>query len=92
MVELILNQQEPKSTIDLLEIAFRKHNLKQDILYIMKTQEYPCHTKPREHEYLIGPDYTIKVDKNKLFIISDHICSVIDLTKELPYEILTREI
>ena len=38
--------------------------------------------KPELKNYHIQPDWTLKLEKDKLFIISDHICSVIDLTQE----------
>ena len=95
MVKLVFNQVDQiikyKKMVDLLECVFHRTCLKPGLIYLMKTQEYNV-KYPHSNEHIIGEDYTIKLADDKLYIISDHICSVIDLTKESPYEITAREV
>lgn len=39
-------------------------------------------TEYERRNYTVKPDWTMKLENDKLFIISDHICSTVDLTKE----------
>ena len=55
----------------------------------MKTQRKLSN---RKEEYLVAGDWTVKLEEDKLFIISDHICSTIDLKEEFPFEVTVRRI
>ena len=83
MVELIIKQQKKhRKTIELLKSQFRNISYDDQDLLIMVTQEYVgC----REHKYVIKGNDTVKVENDRLFIITDHVASVIDLNKEAPY-------
>lgn len=91
MVELILPEKDEKydSLIDFLKSAFQDKFHHDSHIYIMKTQRI---MSKRKEEYLIGGDWTVKLEDDKLFIISDHICSTVDLKEEFPFEVTVRRI
>lgn len=83
MVELVVKQQKKhRATIDLLKSQFRNIKYGHDDLLVMVTREYIGH---EEHRYFIKGDATVKVEDSKLFIITDHVASVVDLSKEAPH-------
>lgn len=41
------------------------------------------------NEYYVSKDWTVKLENNKIYIISEYICSVIDLNKENLFAIFT---
>jgi len=91
MVELILPEHDEKynSLIDFLKAAFQDKFHHDSHTYIMKTQRIMSN---RKEEYLVGGDWSVKLEDDKLFIISDHICSTINLKEEFPFEVTVRRI
>ena len=91
MVELIIQDNDEKynSLIDFLKAAFQDKFHQDSHIYIMKTQRK---LSDREEEYLVAGDWTVKLEEDKLFIISDHNCSTIDLKEEFPFEVTVRRI
>lgn len=91
MVELIINETEHTTTVNLLEAL--KH-FESGIL-MLKTQEREQRlNKPPyyvTHDYVILDEWTVKVEGDNLFIIADHICNVIDLNSEAPVSIESLE-
>lgn len=88
MVEVIINETRHTTTVNLLE-SLRHFD---GNIYKMTTEDcQPRHRKTKEnrHTYIFPDDWTIKIDGDKLFIIADHICNVIDLNSEAPISIET---
>lgn len=91
MVELIVpeNNEKYDHIISFLKAAFQDKFHHDSHIYIMKTQRILSNI---DGEYLVAGDWTVKLEDDKLFIISDHICSTIDLKEELPFEVTVRRI
>ena len=81
MVELIINQDTRPNTSKLLKDTFNK-TIRCDTPFIILTED--VYGVVRHYDVL--PDWTVKLEDDKIFIISDHIASVIDLKKETPYK------
>ena len=86
MVKLIINQKDNTIT-DFLKKAFDYDDTNVNVYHKMYTQFF---VSKRVNEHLIHSSWTVKVEDNKLFIISENIVSVIDLKEEFPYEIKTK--
>lgn len=86
MVTLIIEQEEKryKQQIRLLKKTFEQPCEKHTLFAII-TQDYGWGLA--DHIYEARCDWTVKIADDKLFIISERISSVIDLTKEYVYEI-----
>ena len=90
MVELIINETRHTTTVNLLEAL--KHF--DSPIYKMTTEDrQPVHRKTQDnrHIYIFPDDWTIKIEGDNLFIITDHICNVIDLNSEAPVSIESLE-
>ena len=86
MVKLIIEQDGLETITTFLKKAFDYNDTKWNGFHRMYTQFL---ISGRKNEHLIHSSWTVKIADQKLFIISDHISSVIDLTEEIPYEIKT---
>ena len=83
MVELIIKQKKRhRTSIALLKDHFKNRDLGNAYIHtIERTEPY------KKRMYYVKEDWTVKVEDNKVFIISDHISSVIDLNNEKIIEI-----
>jgi len=82
MVELIINQETRPNTIKLLKETFE--NTPNDGKSTYEILAEDLHGNVRR--YYVEASWTVKLEDDKIFIISDHIASVIDLKKETPYK------
>ena len=89
MVELIIEDNKYDFLVDFLKSAFKDVFHHDSHVYIMRTQRL---MSKRKHEYLIAGDWTVKLSDDKIFIISDHICSTINLKEEYPFEVTVRRV
>lgn len=91
MVNLIIEYHDKIEygyAAELLERVFNAEKIDNRVdSYSLKTtrplvQDIPCGVISPTPVYRVRNDWTVKLKEDKIYIISDHICSVIDLTKE----------
>jgi len=62
-----------------------------DRIVTMKTQSFiRAHNGQFEHEHVFKSDSEIIVKKDRMIILQEHSCSVIDLRNEMPYEVTVK--
>lgn len=88
MVKLIIKDTRDTPTKNLIEGHFKPTETStKNIGFIIHTQK---RLSLEKNTYYIHNTWTLKIEKDKIFIISDHISSVIDLTVEAPVMIETK--
>ena len=88
MVKLEIRQKKRhRGSIALLKDHFQNRNATGDA-YIHTVER----TEPfKRRMYYVNANWTVKVEDDNVFIMSDHISSVIDLNSETVTEIESRE-
>jgi len=62
-----------------------------DKIITMKTQSFMVWNSRRaEHEHVFKSDSEIIVKSDRMIILQEHTCSVIDLRNEMPYEVTVK--
>jgi len=89
MVNLVIKNREEqdKYAVELLErvCAEDTNNIRGYSLRTTKREIIPDIIKGvivPSNDYYVSKDWTVKLENNNIYIISEHICSVIDLNKE----------
>ena len=97
MVNLVIKNREEqdKYAVELLEEVFTEYaanNIKGYSLRTTKQEIVPdimSGVIVPPNDYYVSKDWTVKLENNKIYIISEYICSVIDLNKEQLFAIFT---
>lgn len=90
MVNLVIKNREEqdKYTVELLEEVFTEYAANNIKGYSLRTTKQEIVPDIRNgvivppNDYYVSNDWMVKLENNKIYIISEHICSVIDLNKE----------
>ena len=96
MFNLVIKNREEqdKYAVELLErvCAEDNNNIKGYSLRTSKREMIPDIMNDvivPPNDYYVSKDWTVKLENNKIYIISEYICSVIDLNKEELFGIFT---
>jgi len=69
------------------DVKIITRTISPEIIHVPDPDSFTIHVektklKTETRRYIIKPEWTLKLENNILYIISDHICSTVDLTQE----------